>query len=194
VREELASRLVADVAGGDGHRADAEGMARARGLDRVLHEDDRVVVGERDAAAAQLLRRPCDDLRRRLIREGVDLARLADVPVLAEPTAQVAAGGTEGEDRGPGQEMVQRLLLDGVDAEAARTAEGREHDLFTLAGPDEAQAALSVRQLTPARAHVALELAVVECVPVARADDAVAQRVDAHGSSLAGAPPPRTPV
>jgi hypothetical protein len=169
-------------------------MARARGLDRVLHEDDRVVVGERDAAAAQLLRRPCDDLRQRLIREGVDLARLADVPVLAEPAAQVATRGAEGEDRGPGQEVVQRLLLDGVNAIAARTAEGREHDLVTTASPDEAQTTLSVRQLTTARAHVALELAVLERVPVARADDAVAQRGGAHGSSLAGAPRPRPSV
>src|SRR5262249_18705447 len=89
------------------------------------------------------------------------------VPVLAEAAAEVAARRAEREDRRPRQKMVERLLLDRVDAEAARAPVGREHDLVALARPDEAEAALPVAQLALTRTDVALEAAVRERVPVA---------------------------
>ena len=76
---------------------------------------------------------------RRGVGERVDLLRLRDVPVLAEPAREVAARGAEREHRRSREEVVQRLLLDRVDAEPARAAVGREHDLVVLAGADEAQ-------------------------------------------------------
>jgi len=45
----------------------------------------------------------------------------------------------EGEDAGPGQEVVQRLLLDRIDAEPARAAMGGEHDAVAFAGADETE-------------------------------------------------------
>ena len=59
-----------------------------------------------------------------------------------------------------GVELVERLLLDGVDAEAARAAVGREHHLVALALADEAEAALAVLEPAVARAEVALDAAV----------------------------------
>jgi hypothetical protein len=80
------------------------------------------------------------------VGERVDLARLRDVPVLTELARQVAAGGAEGEHRRARQEVVQRLLLDRIDAEAARAPVGREHDPIVLARTHEAEAALPFMQ------------------------------------------------
>jgi hypothetical protein len=116
-------------------------MPRAAGLghvDGVFQEDRRVVVGEGHAAAAEGLGRARDRLGRGLVGQRVHLARLADGPVLTEAAGEIAAGGTEGEHGGTGQEVVQRLLLDRVHAEAARPAIRGEHDLVTFAGADEA--------------------------------------------------------
>ena len=60
VGEELGSRLGADVPGGDGHRLDPPGPAGDRRVDGVLEEDDRVVVREGDATAAEPLGRGCE--------------------------------------------------------------------------------------------------------------------------------------
>src|SRR5262249_17748628 len=105
-----------------------------------------------------------------LVGERVDLARLADVPILAKLASQIASGRPERQHRRPGQEVVQRLLLDGVDAEATGAAVGGQHDLIVLAGADEAEAALPLVQLAVTRAQVALDAAVVGAVPVASGD------------------------
>src|SRR5688500_10928384 len=64
--------------------------------------------------------------------------------------------------------MVQRLLLDRVDAESAGAAVGVEPDFAVLDAAHETQAALSVVHLARARTHVALHATVVELVPVLR--------------------------
>src|SRR4029077_2235043 len=110
--------------------------------------------------------------RRRLIGEGVELARLADVPVLAELAGQVAAGGPERQQRGARQEVVQRLLLDRIDTEPARPPPGGEHDPVVLASPHEAEPPLPFEQLAEPRAEVALDPPVVERVPVLRGNRA----------------------
>src|SRR5690606_24022106 len=92
--------------------------------------------------------------------ERVDLARLGDVPVLAEPARQVAAGGPERQHRRARQEVVERLLLDRVHAESARAAVGGEHDLVVHAAADKAQTALALPQLAGAGADVTLDPAV----------------------------------
>jgi hypothetical protein len=113
-------------------------------------EDHRIVVGKGHAAAIQFLRRAGDRLRRGAVGEGVGLAGLADVPVLAEAAGQVAARGAEREDGRSRQEMVQRLLLDRIDAKAARPTVGCEYDLLVLARAHEAHAALILAQLAVA--------------------------------------------
>src|SRR5262249_7360321 len=123
---------------------------------------------------------------------GVDLARLADVPVLAELAGQVAAGGAEREDRGAGQEVVQRLLLDRIDAEAARPAIGREDDLVVQPGAHEAEPALPLPQLAEARAEVALDALAVDRVPVLGGDDArVPEDLGIHSNIAFRRGPPR---
>jgi hypothetical protein len=71
---ELRPRFGAHVPGGHRHHFDATLPAGIGHIDCVLQEDDRVVVGERDAAAAKIYRGSGDGFRRRRVGEGVGLA------------------------------------------------------------------------------------------------------------------------
>src|SRR6266568_1193241 len=73
----------------------------------------------------------------------------------------------ERQHRRAGQEMVERLLLDRVDAEAGRAPVGREHHRVIMAGAHVAQPALAVMEPAIARAEIALDAAVLELVPIA---------------------------
>ena len=163
----LRARLRADVAGRHRHGPQAARAAGAGHVHRVLQEDHRVVVGEGDAAAAQVERRLGDLLGACGVAQPIDLARLRDVPVLAEAASQVAPGGAEGEHRRAGQEVVERLLLDRIHAESARAAVGGEHDPLAFAGADEAHAALAVVQSAVPRADLAADAAVGQRAEVA---------------------------
>jgi len=64
------------------------------------------------------------------------------------------------------KKVIQRLLLYGIDAIAARTAVSCQYDLAVLASTHKAKASLAVVQFTEARTDVALDSAVVQTVPV----------------------------
>src|SRR5215469_4294247 len=74
----------------------------------------------------------------------------------AKLTRQVAPRRSEGENTRARQEVIERLLLDGIDAEAARAAVAEELDPPCFGTSHEAQAALPVAQLAGAGAHIAL--------------------------------------
>jgi hypothetical protein len=61
--------------------------------------------------------------------------------------------------------MVERLLLDGIDAVAARSPIAGENNRFTPTRADEAEPALVLAQLARAGTDVALHLAVRKTVP-----------------------------
>ena len=170
VAVELGARLGAHVAGRDG---DVREPARAAGVghvDRVFQEDDRVVVGVGDRAAAAPLGRERDPLGRGPLLQTVERAGLGDVPVLAELAGQIAARGAEGEHRRARQEVVERLLLDRIDAETRGATVGGQQQLIAPARTHEAEAPLALVQPAIARADVALNAAVVQPVPVAGRD------------------------
>ena len=180
---ELAARLGVDVARGDGHGLETARVARVGDVHGVLGEDGRIVVGERDAPAAGLLGGARDGLGARLIGEAVHVARLGDVPVLAELAREVAARRAEREHARARVEVLERLLLDGIDAEPGRAAVGREHHGVAFALAHEAEAALPVVEAAVARAEVALDAAVVLAVPPACRMLRVFERV-AHADGL----------
>src|SRR5262249_43922257 len=75
--------------------------------------------------------------------------------------------GAEREHRGTGQEMIERLFFDRIDAEPGRAPVGLEHDLIVFARAHEAQTALAFTEPAVARANVALHAPVGEHLPVA---------------------------
>src|SRR4029450_2069937 len=83
----------------------------------------------------------------------------------------VAARGPEGEDARAGIEVVQRLLLDRIDAEAGRSPVAGENDLSIAGLAHEAERLLPFVELAEARAEVALDAAVLEPVLPRPADD-----------------------
>src|SRR5665811_2124659 len=95
------------------------------------------------------------------IRDRIPLAGLGDVPVLAEPAVQVAAGGAERQHGGARVEVREGLLLHRVDGEAGAAAVGGQHHPVTVAGTHEAEPALSGVQPAAPWAQVALQAPVV---------------------------------
>jgi hypothetical protein len=68
----------------------------------------------------------------------------------------------------PGQEVMQRLLLDRVDAEARTAAVRGQHHFVAHALAHEAQPALPFVQLAVARTQVALDAPIRQRMPPAR--------------------------
>lgn len=64
--------------------------------------------------------------------------------------------------------MIQRLLLDGIDTEAAGAAVGVELHRTRFDAADETQSALSFVHAAFARANVALDPSVLQCMPMGR--------------------------
>jgi hypothetical protein len=165
--EELRPRRLADIACRHSDSFHAGLPACGSNVDRVFEEDDRIVIGKGDRSRAAFDRRPRDRLRRSVALQPVVGAGFGDVPILAELAGEIAACGTEGEHGRSRQEVVKRLLFDGIEAEARRPPIGRKHDLVALARPDEAEPSLALMQPAFAGAEVALQTAVIEPVPVA---------------------------
>ena len=153
---ELGPRFRTDVAGRDGYRPDAARVAGLGYVDGIFMEDHRIVVGESNAPTAQRFGHAGDGFRRGLVGQRIHLAGLADVPILTKPAAQVAACRPEGEHGRARQKMVQRLLLDGINAEATGAAVGGQHNLAALVHAHKAETPLPFVQPAASGTQVAL--------------------------------------
>src|SRR5438132_14396228 len=120
------------------------------------------------------------------VGERVHLAGLGHVPVLAELAGEIASGRAEREHTRPRQEMIERLLFDGIDAKAAGPAVAEELDAAGFRPAYETQPSLPIVQLAGPGADVALHASVVEQVPVARVDDRPFGRPQRHALRLLG--------
>ena len=167
--EELLAGFRRDIAGGHRHRLETGIAAGVRDIDRIFEKDHGVVVSEGDRARAHRLRGSRNFRRRGLVLKAIELGRLRDVPVLAELAGEIAAGGAEGQHRRAGQKVIERLLLDGIDAKTRRPSVGGQDDLIAFAGAHETQPALAFAQLAKARADITLNATVLEFVPIAGA-------------------------
>jgi hypothetical protein len=173
VCEEPRPGFFADVPGCHRNRTNVQFLTFLRDIDGIFHEDDRIVIGESDAPAPQILRRTRDRFRTCRRRQRVELAGLADIPVLAETASEVTAGGAEGKDGRAGQEMVQGFLLDRVDTETTRPTVRGQDDLVSGAGANETKTSLIFMQTTVTRAEVTLNPSVIELMPVPGGDNMV---------------------
>ena len=186
----LGPRLVGNVAGRHGHGLDALCAAGFGDIDGIFRENDGIVVGECDRMAAETLRGGGDGVRRRGVAQPVRLPRLADVPVLAEPAAEIASRRAKRQHTRARQKMVERLFFNRIDAEPAAPTVGREHHLVAGPLPDKAEAALVLLQLAETRTQPAFH-------PAVRQQGPPPGRIvgcgwlHGHGSNL---PPPRSAV
>src|SRR5690606_1336970 len=134
----------------------------------IFMEDDGIVIGVGNAAATQLLGGPCDRFRRSLVHQGIHFPRLADIPVLTELAREIAPGRAKREDRRAGEEMVQGLLLYGIDAEAARSSVRRQYDLATRIGANKTKPPLPFMQLARPGTQCTFHATVPQCLPMTR--------------------------
>ena len=169
--EEFGARFRIDVTGRYGHRLDAALATGGRHVDRILEEDDRVVVRVGDAAATEFSGGLRKTLGRRAVGQRVHFPRLAHVPVLAELAGEVAARGAERQHAGARVEMVERFLFDRIDTESRRATVGDQLDFVVEALAHITQAALAFAQTAVARADVALQASIRFAMPVGGADD-----------------------
>ena len=81
--------------------------------------------------------------------------RLADAPVLAKATAEIATGGAKAQHPGPGQKMIQRLFFDGIDSKTGGCAVAERIEFASDILADVAETGLAVAQTTEARTQSA---------------------------------------
>jgi hypothetical protein len=155
------ARLWTDISGAYGNALDAAFMAGDRGINGILVKDGWIVICIGNARTSESLRGPRYIVWARFLRKDLKLARFADVPILAKLAAQIAAARPKGQHRRPRKEVIERLLLDGVDAEPTRTPVRRQDNRITLASSHEAKCALAFMQSAEARAQIALDAAIV---------------------------------
>jgi len=96
------------------------------------------------------------------------LPRFRDVPVLAEETAHVAAGGPHAEDARSGKKMIERLFFDGINLERSGRAVAKAVEFAVSIDSNEAEARLSGMNMAMARAEVAVDSAAGLRFPPAR--------------------------
>ena len=148
VFEKLRTRFGGYVTCGNGHCLDTDSMTGNRRVNRVFCPDYGIVVSEGDTAAARAQRSLGNSFRRRFMTQSLDLARFRDIPVLAEFAAQIAARCSERQDRRARKKMIERFLLDGVDAKPSASPVGIEHHLPLAILAYKAKAFISRIQMT----------------------------------------------
>src|SRR6516162_5126196 len=163
---ELGAGLPTHVSGRHRDGFDAQVVAGVGDISSVLPEDGRVVVGECRTATTQFVSGARDGRRSGPAGQRVDLPGFGDIPVLTKLACQVAPRGAERQHGRPGEEVVERLLLDRIDAEPARASVACELHLVVDPAADEAESALALVKFAGAGTYVALDPPVVEAVPV----------------------------
>lgn len=161
----LATRRVTHVACGDGHGSYARSTAGVGDIDRVLGEYDRIVISKRHRLATISNGGVRDGLGGGMFSKPIKLAGFGNVPVLAKSTRQIAACRPERQRRGSRQEVVERLFLDRVDAEARGTAVGSQDHAPVVVCANEAQAALAFVKLAEPWTQIALNSALAQLMP-----------------------------
>src|SRR5262249_30733913 len=97
--EKFSTRWCVDLALASRDSFQASLAARLRHVDRILEENDRVVVSKGDRTAAAAHRRIGNGFRGGYVPNPIEIAGLGDVPVLAELAGQVAPCGAKRQDR-----------------------------------------------------------------------------------------------
>ena len=166
MRKKVPARFRTDITRRDGHRADAQRPAGDGHIDGVFQKHHRVVVGERHTFAAVHSGALCDFFGACLLVEAVELFGFGDIPVLTEATGKIATRSAEGQNRGAGQEVVERFFFDRIDAKPAGAAISLEDNLAIFPTPHKAKPPLPFSQLAGPGANIALQAAIRQPMPI----------------------------
>jgi hypothetical protein len=164
--KEISSGLGIDIAGGDSYRFNAFFFAGLGDIDGILQKDNWIVVGVGYAVTTKFVGCTSDSLRGSRVSQGVDFAGLANIPILAKPTGEVAASCAKGKNGRARIEVVKWFLFNRINAESTGTAIGGQDNLPILASTHKAQSTLPFVQFAVPRAEVALNPAVIEQMPI----------------------------
>src|SRR5206468_8654136 len=106
------------------------------------------------------------DLRgRSRLRELIPFAVFGDGPVLAKPAAEIASSRAEQQHARSRQKMIQRFLLNGVDAKPAAPAISCEHHSVTNSLPNETESALAFIEFAEPRTQPTLDPTIRQHLP-----------------------------
>src|SRR5262249_26221534 len=107
-----------DITRAYGNGLDSPLATGLRYINRIFEKNHGIIVSKGDRPASASHCRVCDFLRRSHILNAIKIPGFGDIPVLAELAGQVTASGAEGQDWRARQKVIERLLLDGIDAKA----------------------------------------------------------------------------
>src|SRR5579863_490452 len=156
---DFVTSLVGNVAVRDHHGVEAAGVGGFGDVDDVFGPNGGLVVSKCDGRAA-VIDGEVDDLLGLRVR-GMDLiaARFGNVPILAEKTAHVAAGGAHGENFRSRKKMIQRLFLDGIDLNSSGRGVAEAIKFAAAIDANEAEAGLAFADVAVAGAKVTMNFA-----------------------------------
>jgi len=126
----------------------------------VFAPDGGFVVGESDGIAAVLEGEERDLFGRDVAGIDLILMGFGDVPILAEEAAHVATGSAHAEDLGAGEEVVERLFLDGIDLEGGGGGVTEAEEFAVLIDADEAKTGLAGADMAMARTEKTVDAVV----------------------------------
>ena len=153
---DVVERFAGDVTVGDHDGFEAAGLGGFANVDDVFAPNGGFVVGESDGAAAVLDGEQRNVFGREMFGVNLIVMGFGDVPILAEETTHVAAGGAHAEDARAGKKMIEGLFLDGIDLEGGGRSVAEAVEFAVLVGADVTEAGLAVADVAMARAEVAV--------------------------------------
>lgn len=166
ILEKVGSCFGCDIPGCDGDGADVLRVAGLCNINGILGKDHGIIVRECHAFASHLPGTAGDLFGCGLIGETVHLFGFADIPILAKAASEIASSSAKGKDAGAGIEVIEWFFFDRIDAKAAAFAICREYHLLVDVLSDKAEATLSFAELAGAWAEIALNLPLVDRLPV----------------------------
>src|SRR5207302_2273269 len=152
--------LARDVAVADHHRSQASFPGGTTDVHDVFAPDGRLVVGKGDRGTAVMQRELRHILGRNMSRMNLVAPGLGDVPILAKEAAHIATSRAKRKNLRAGQEMIQRLLFDGINLQSRGRGVAQAIELASLVYANKTEAALPLANVAVPRAQIAVHASV----------------------------------
>src|SRR2546427_7442714 len=149
--------VVGNVTVRDHHRLQAIFPRLSADVDDVFAPDGRLVIREGEGIATVFQRQERHIFRRNMLRMHLIGPRFRNVPVLTEEAAHVTACRAHAENTRAGQEMIQRLFLDGIHLQSRWRTISQTIKLSVLIDAYEAESSLTGSDVAMPRTEVTVD-------------------------------------